>query len=392
MNKKLLALAVAAAVAPVVALADGSTVTLTGVINGSYENYKQDRANGTSQSNSGIGTNATRWNINGSEDLGDGLKAIFSLAVDQAFAGPGTASAIPGGNTQIQNRNSFIGLAGDSWGSLKWGQNEHEYEIQTIKQDPFPASENNGNALTISTRFGINGGHGTGGFTRRDSQTIWYATPDIGGFLGNLAYITPNGLKSDTAPGLTGTIPSTLGGVSPSGWNLGLQYAPPGLGLTGYFGYAKYTDLSSTFAAVVDPSGSSDKAWHLGLGYTIADFTINAQYEVLKETGTGIGAFAGVSEVQRKNYLIGGDYRIGAGDIKVLYEKGKQISGTGLTAAEIAGTDAKLISVGYWHDLSKRTSAYIDYYKVDNNANASYFTGATGVSQKGFSIGLRTTF
>jgi predicted porin len=380
MNKKLLALAVAAAVAPVVALADGSTVTLTGVINGSYENYKVDHANGTSQSNSGIGTNATRWNINGSEDLGDGLKAIFSLAVDQAFAGPGSASSIPGNvNTQIQNRNSFIGLAGDSWGSLKWGQNEHEYEIQTIKQDPFPASENNGTALTISTRFGINGG---GGFTRRDSQTIWYATPDIGGFVGNLAYITPNGLKNDPI------------NLSPSGWNLGLQYAPPGLGLTGYFGYASYKDLANTFANVVNSSGSTDKAWHLGLGYTIADLTVNAQYEVLKESGTAsvIGFFAGATEIERKNYLLSADYRIGAGAIKFLYEKGKQISGTGLTAAQTANTDGKVITVGYWHDLSKRTSAYIDYYKVDNGANASYFTGTAGYSQKGFTIGLRTTF
>lgn len=384
MNKKLLALAVAAAVTPLAALADGSTVTLTGVVNGSLGFTKVDNPNNTGGTASGIQSNATRWSIDGSEDLGDGLKAIFSLAVDQRFSGPngpGGDPAGPGAAGGLFNRNSYIGLAG-GWGSLKMGQNEHQYEIQQILQDPLPASENVGNALNVMTRWGIAGM--PNGFTRRDGNSIWYSTPNLSGFQGDIAYIT-NGNNYGVA-----------NGDKPSGWNLAGSYAIPGVGLTVYAAYASYK--------ADDGFKLEDKAWRLGAGYTIADLTLNIAYEKLK--ANNVQTSNGQQDLSAGHWYLSADYRIGPGAIKFIYQKAKSASGgacgtnvNGAGVLDCNNSGAREYSLYYWHDLSKRTSAYIGYAKVNNDTGASFggpadSTGTllTGGKLTYYGLGLRTTF
>ncbi|MEO6024224.1 MAG: porin, partial [Burkholderiales bacterium] len=138
MKRTLVALAVAGAfLAPAAAMADGSGVVLTGVIHGGINigHEKTDGGTEVYKRQTNIGTFATRWEIDGTEDLG-WSQAIFGLAMDQQFAGHNSCltSACPTNNNNIgdlNNRNSFLGLTG-GWGTLKIGQNEHQYEIQQI--------------------------------------------------------------------------------------------------------------------------------------------------------------------------------------------------------------------------------------------------------------------
>ncbi len=198
MKRTLIALAVAGAfLAPAAAMADGSGIVLTGVVHGDigfgYE--KADGGGVVYKRQPNIGTFATRWEIDGTEDLG-WAQAIFGLAMDQQFAGSNRGGG--GQNTNnnnigdLNNRNSFLGLTG-GFGTIKIGQNEHLYEIQQILQDPDPASENTFSTLSLMTSWG--GVHQ--GFTRRDSQSIWYASPNIGGATIEAAYITSAGGKKD---------------------------------------------------------------------------------------------------------------------------------------------------------------------------------------------------
>ena len=201
MKRNLIALAVAGAfLAPAAAMADGSGIVLTGVVHGDvgfgYE--KADGGGVVYKRQPNIGTFATRWEIDGTEDLG-WAKAIFGLAMDQQFAGGykggcGSSGAVCNNNNvgDLNNRNSFLGLTG-GFGTIKIGQNEHLYEIQQILQDPDPASENTFSTLSLMTSWG--GVHN--GFTRRDAQSIWYASPNIGGLTIEGAYITSAGRKRD---------------------------------------------------------------------------------------------------------------------------------------------------------------------------------------------------
>ena len=57
--------------------------------------------------------------------------------------------------------------------------------------------------------------------------------------------------------------------------------------------------------------------------------------------------------------------------------------------------DARQWAVGYSHDLSKRTSAYVAYAKIDNKNGAGYTVGnnnEAGSGDTGFNLGIRHTF
>src|SRR5690606_34585166 len=90
--------------------------------------YDHDGADKTSRSSglaSGI-VNGNRCGLKGSEDLGDGLRAIFQL--ENGFdLGSGQAS----GQSNIAkdtdssvgfNRQAFVGLSSDSWGTFTMGR------------------------------------------------------------------------------------------------------------------------------------------------------------------------------------------------------------------------------------------------------------------------------
>jgi predicted porin len=353
MTRKLLALAVAGAlVAPIAAQADDSTVTLTGVVNGSIDSIKRG-ANG--ESKLAIGTNATRFQIDGKEPLGNGWAAIFSLAVDQAFAGPNTISngLSTGSNGALENRNSYLGLA-MPFGTIKIGQNEHQYEIQQILQDPFPASENEWNALKSMTRYAAGGA----GFTRRDPQSIWYTSPNWGGFILDLAYVTGNGCKN-------GQDESGCGSVAgdPKGYQIAAQY---GLGsLTFYAALAQYNDFDFTGGG-----NDKDQAIRFGVGWVAGPLKLDAAAEQLKASG-------GAVEAKNTNWYLAAAYNIGNGQIRANYGK------VGDDKADFRTKGGYNFGLGYAHAMSKRTELYA-YIGKREMADIN--------EAKGFSVGVRHSF
>src|SRR5690606_40946819 len=62
------------------------------------------------------GRNGNRWGLRGSEDLGNGLKAVFQLE-----SGFNISSGRPSDSTRLFNRTAMVGLAG-TWGQLSFGR------------------------------------------------------------------------------------------------------------------------------------------------------------------------------------------------------------------------------------------------------------------------------
>jgi predicted porin len=416
MKRNLIALAVAGAfLAPAAAMADGSGIVLTGLVHGDigfgYE--KADGGGVVYKRQPNIGTFATRWEIDGTEDLG-WAQAIFGLAMDQKFAG--SARAGGGQNTNnnnigdLNNRNSFLGLTG-GFGTIKIGQNEHLYEIQQILQDPDPASENTFSTLSLMTSWG--GVHN--GFTRRDAQSIWYASPNIGGATIEAAYITSAGGKKDgvtttttsggvtdcslTALGVSKGAPigidqngnnvfPTAGGcfvspvvattttsdaLSPYGIQLGANWKAP-FGLSLYGAYAQYNDD--------DGRKSKNKAFRLGAGFGTELFQVDVFGEQLKYTASN-------TNDKRTNIGVSGALNFGQHHIRgAVSVAGKLKSG----GSSVPDSSARLILVGYAYTLSKRTELQVNYGLVDNKKNASFNVGANGNDANRFGVGIRHTF
>jgi predicted porin len=155
MNKKILAVAVAAAFAvPAIAAAD---TTLYGQVN--FEVMAWDGDVNT-------GSYGSRIGVKGSEDLGGGLKGIWQIE--------GNVSLV-GGNSDW-NRNTFVGLNG-GFGTVLGGRYDHPYKIASL---PF---RNFGDTMVDSTAgSGSKGGNFRAQSFLRSSGVVAYVSPNMSGF------------------------------------------------------------------------------------------------------------------------------------------------------------------------------------------------------------------
>ena len=208
MNRSAVALAVCAAFAAPAAFAD---VTISGAINMGIEylnvgdassNYGGNR---DGQSNFGISNNYSNVTISSTDDLGGGLKLDFAFQIQ-------TANDTAGGN--LTNRNSHIGLVSESWGGVWYGSNENIYERYFYSIDPIDAAAGLGGNLQMMGNPGGqafcnaanrttqgNAGDGCYSWYRRDSDSIWYDSPNFNGFTFGAVWMTDDNRPAKTAGG-----------------------------------------------------------------------------------------------------------------------------------------------------------------------------------------------
>jgi len=152
MNKKLVAVAIAAAVAAPAAMANDTT--LYGKVHMSINNSDTNDAWNVSNHSSRLG-------VKGSEDLGNGLKAIFQY--EMSYSGVDSSTAIGSA------RNSYIGLAGD-FGQVRVGRHD------TPNKVAFYAAGNERLAdsiIDLNSNFGFQ--------ELRTSNAIAYISPSFSG-------------------------------------------------------------------------------------------------------------------------------------------------------------------------------------------------------------------
>ena len=113
---------------------------------------------------------------------------------------------------------------------------------------------------------------------------------------------------------------------------------------------------------VEKPGGANDRAWNLGAAYDFGKNTVSAGY----------GKGRTNASVDASGFMIGLNIPLASGEIKAAY-------GTSKVGGIVT---ARKIGLGYHHNLSKRTTLYVDV------ANDSKAAGR----KSGFDLGLRHTF
>src|SRR5690625_3608828 len=141
----------------------------THMLNTGGKHTKTGIYDGTSHGQAG-----SRWGLKGTEDLGNGLRAEFMLESGMART---TGHSQQGG--RLFGRQAWVGLAGDSWGALRFGrQHNVGTDFMLGMVDPFGGG------------FGL--AHGGAAFsaidTNRMDNTIKYVTPNFSGFQAGVAY------------------------------------------------------------------------------------------------------------------------------------------------------------------------------------------------------------
>ena len=364
MKKSLIALAVLAASGAAMAQ---SSVTLFGIVdtNVSYLDGVSNAAGTNTESKYGIGTsgNATsRLGFRGVEDLGGGLKAGFHLE-GEIFGDDGNAS---GFNFK---RRSTVSLMGN-FGEVRLGRDLTPGYTKFISYDVFGqvgigqfmgwSNWNGNNQTTANNNNDANG--------IRSSNMISYYTPNFSGFTAGLGYGFDE--KADTTNSKKGRY---VGGY------VAYDNGPLSVALS-------YDESSALVLTSPAATGADRNRLTLGGSYDLNVVKLNA---ILQQTKDDV---PGGSERKVNAYMLGASAPVGAGEVKLQYA---------LYDQKAIDSKAHQISLGYVHNLSKRTAVYGTVAYMDNKDASKLNLSAKGLgtidaragdSQTGYQVGIRHAF
>ena len=336
MKKSLLALAVLTAVTGVASAQ--SSVTIYGKVDLGLVMDSGGPGGKSVRLDSGV-TGGSRIGFKGVEDLGGGMKAAFQLetgfCADSAAGGPNFCT----GSNSFMGRQAHGDLTG-AFGAISAGR---QYSLGF-------------NNLSTIDPFGT-------------------------GFAGQVNNIVdPSGIRLNNS--VTYSTPTMSGVTASAEIAFGEQ--------TGNWQANRETGAGLTYAS----------------GPAYAGFTF---YDVSNAAGNGAA---------RKNYLFGGTYDFGVVKVHALAQKSTGASSLdvldlmgGVTVPVAGGQvlasyihhndrtssdkDASQIGVGYLYPLSKRTSVYTAFARIQNLHGAAFTVGnatATGTGDKAFNLGVVHNF
>ena len=394
MKKSLLAVAVAAAL-PTFAQAQ-SSITMFGILDASVE-YSDDQANASvvsgavQQGDSGFRVNSgtqsgTRFGIRGVEDIGGGLKGIFTIehrfSIDTGDTGGGQITLLPGAtnsttNNKFWNGQAWVGLE-TRLGSITMGR-----QYTPIFWALIPAD------FTVYGFYnnwaGFTGGNLNGATPQgpiRLDNSIAYKSPTMGGLTVFATYAFGENLSANGpgagSPGSNTTGSGDIWGVA-ANWQLG--------GL--YLGAGYHSVDQKAWSTAAGANTATESVLAATASYKFTNFGLSVGY-----TDITLKQVSG-NEASISNILLGAFANLGPGTLFVnaaqLGVKNLNVY-SGTTATATSGGNTFQLGVAYSIPLSKRTNWYAAYglNDVSNLQPATAANQLDGANR--FSIGVRHLF
>jgi predicted porin len=292
--KKILAVAIATAFAAP-AFAATSNVDVYGKLHMSVNWYNDQPSN---INDIGISSNASRFGLKGSEDLGGGLKGIWQIE---------SGVNLDEQTGTLANRNSFVGLSG-GWGTALLGNHDTPLKLVGRKVDLF--------GDTIADSRNVMGG----GSDARAKNVVAYLTPAMSGFSGAIAFTTDLGINGTSTAG---------DNEDGSAWNLSAAYENGPIYVGFGYGDGDYHEWAGY-----------EEHWRLAGSFSFGDFKVVGQYDNLGVVGYD----------DYTAWMIGGAFNMGAMTFKANYMDG-----------ESGDFEPEQWTLGLDYAMSKRTSVYALY-------------------------------
>lgn len=320
-----------------------SSVQLYGLLDAGIGSFQLSGAVRDTRLESGQMT-TSYWGIKGEEDLGGGFAAVFAF---ESFLRPDTGDSGRFPNDPFLSRNANVGIRG-GFGTVRLGRATTPLFVSTLLYNPF--GDSFGFSPSIRSFFGATGKvAGDTGW----SNAITYSAPRIAGF--------------------STTIQLALGEGDVSGESLGASIAygsgPLGLSLA-------IQQVKATFAS------GDETTWQLGASYNLGLAKAFFQYGQVDEGATSTIAGTPPAAVASRTALtkdkiaqVGASIPLAGGSILASF-----------AMADTSGafdTSRDVLSIGYDHNLSKRTDAYA---VVMSDKQESSSRGNT------FAVGMRHRF
>lgn len=359
MKKNILAIAIASAVAAPVAMANGPTVygqmqvEIANVDNGGYgDNNSGQMRQGVSTDESALkmaDNKRGRLGVKGSEDLGNGLQAIyqFEWQIDT-----------PNGNIADGTRIGMVGLKG-GFGTFEAGRLKVPYKYTGgVKYDPFVSTylearksggmskgafghnsfwdnsvayHNNFGKVNVWVAYGVDGGNGGDTSTTNTDED----TGNSGDLSASVTYADKN----------FEVFVSTAMDVDTSGEGSGSSV--PG---------------ASDFSPEAD-NGLKYTANKVGGQYKMGNHTLSAQYEMITNEDNGVNDGSTIA-------FLGYQMKMGATSL---------VAQLGQTDDDLDTRDTSYMAVGAIHKLSKKTRVFAGYRNSDRDNDTDYTAITAGL-------------
>ena len=318
------------------------------------------------------GTLPSRWGVRGTEDLGDGLKAIFTL---ESGFGPDTGVSNQGG--RAFGRQAFIGLTG-SWGTVVAGRQYSMFFLSLFDADQL--GPNN---------FGL-GSHDAYIPNAREDNAVGYRGTFGGWTIGATYSLGRDAVNAGPSPsGMNCPGESATDTKACRAWSAMLKYDNKG------WGVALATDQLRGGAGAFGGLSSSDKLDRRSTlnGYVNVG-ALKLSAGLIRRSNDGAAALSAVNGQSLRSDLawIGAAYTVTPqfiidGQVQQL-------------AFRQGGDKSSLIAIRGNYHLSKRTMLYAMAGRIDTDGRLNFSLSSAQVSanpgageaQSGLMAGMRHSF
>jgi predicted porin len=312
------------------------------------------------ESTTRVADNSSKFGFRGTEDLGNGMTAFFQME--------GSAK-IDVGTGGLNDKDTYVGLS-SRMGQIRLGRFSTPMKDMNGLTNRFF-----GEGIQDDANISQLGGEGTiYGFNRRQSNSIRYTTPVIGGFVGAIQrgqdVEGPGGNSVVSGSVLYTGGPLKIGGV-----------------------YEDHRNLNPGF---------KDKMYRLSANYDFGGGDVGVSYNrITYDVAAG--------SLERGYVTVTGAYKVGGGSLIGRYgvagnvggsaPNGTSLTKTGTTLVRGSDSGAKQFTLGYEYYLSRRTQVYTYYTQTANDRNANYTFGsnsfstpALGSKVSGYIVGMAHVF
>jgi len=338
MQVKRLAIALVAAT-PLFAAAQ-SNVQIYGILDAAISSQDLGGPEGRQTVVNSGNQSSSRFGFRGSEDLGNGLKAIFNLEA-------GTSIDTGANDSALFQRRAVVGLEGD-FGAVTVGREYSPIASVAAASDAFGQGFYGSNlsafgAASPNTAVAAAPAASTNRLTRRLANSINYKSASFAGFK-----VLATFAAGEQTPATTTNVNTTTDKGNLFGG--GVEYTLGGL----YVGaaYQQTKRLAS----------DEDKETAVGGSYKFdqfGGFEIKANWMKAERPA--------VADYKQAN--IGGSIPFGAHRVYVNFQQQKQ-----------ANAEGKTWALAYTYSLSKRTNLYASYASLDNNNTSLFGVASSSVT------------
>jgi predicted porin len=337
MKKSIISLAVLAGMAASGAAMAGDP-TVYGNVHLSLNAADNDVAG--ADNNLTMSSNTSSVGVKGSEDIGDGMKAIYKMEfgvdiLDKPDTTP-DASAPNDGTGTFNRRDQFVGLQ-TGMGTIKFGTMSSNYKQMGGKVDPLYRTALEGRGF-LKTQSALHGGSGIN--RGRQTNTVQYASPKMGG--------------------MQLVVNTTFSGSGEETNGVGFRYDTKSILV-----YVDWIDGQTGTAAACTGAAvcTTEAATKIGGKFDGGAFSVAAQFESAEDrTGADYTFLAGTFDISDNS------------SVALTY---------GTAAKKVSGTDTTGTAIAFNHKLSKQTNVYVGYGVMASDvANSDEKMFTAGIKKK----------